>query len=276
MVRFSLRTLILLLCVCTLLPAQEDEVPLGDVARALRKAKAAAAPAEEKPVIDNDNLPVMMEKAESERLNGKPVFSIDSSGKTFRMTSLDGTCSVSFDAKATALIAVPYVASDLPQDELAKLDGPATIRDGTFEVSLHNGSGWELKEIVVGITRPQSQSRPRVETAALETADLEAGTKFPDVTTIYHLKANAPPDSVTVFQGNLAEDLEQAKEWHWALVAARGIPPAAPNLVGEQTALSPAPGPEPQPPSTAAPAEPSTLPDPSAPNPSAPNPSQPH
>lgn len=262
MVRFSLATLMLLLCVCIPVPAQEDEVPLGDLARALRKAKTVS---EERPVIDNDNLPVMMEKAESERLNRKPVFSIDSSGKTFRMTSPDGTCSVSFDAKATALIAVPYVASDLPQDELAKLEGPATIRDGVFEVSLHNGTGWELKEIVVGITTPPNQSRVRVETAALETADLEAGTKFPDVTMLYHLRANAPPDSVTVFQGNLAADGEHSKEWHWALVAARGIPPAAPVTIrSEQPAISSTPTPGLRQASTAAPAEPPPAADPAS------------
>ncbi|MBV9182698.1 MAG: hypothetical protein JO356_15410 [Acidobacteria bacterium] len=264
MVRFSLITIMSLLCVCPQLPAQDDEVPLGDVARALRKAKPAV---EERPVIDNDNLPAMMERAESERLNGKPVFSIDSSGKTFRMTSPDGTCSISFDAKATGLIAVPYVASDLPQDQLAKLDGPATIREGLFEVSLHNGTGWELKEIVVGITTPPPQSRPQVVSAALEAAaDLDVGTRFPDVTTLYHLKATAPPDSVTLFQGNLPSDWEQGKEWHWALVAARGVPPAAPALVpADQTSISRVPaGPVP-PPSLATPRPSETAADPIAP-----------
>jgi len=228
MARFSLRgLLIFLLCVCATSLAQEQEVPLGDLARALRKAKAARS--EEKPVIDNDNLPVMMEKAESERLNGKPVFAVDPSGKTFRMTSPDGTCSISFDAKATALIATPYVASELPQDDLGKLDGPANVHDGILEVSLHNGTGWELKEIVVGVT-VENQPRPQLEQTALETGDFEVGTKFPDVTTLYHLRASAPPDSVTVFHGTLVGDLDEAKEWHWAIVGARGIPPAAPSI----------------------------------------------
>ena len=94
-------TAILLLCAAAPCRAQDDEVSLGDLARSVRKVK----PAEEQPaVIDNDNLSIMMDKAESERLNGKPVFSIDPSGKSFRMTSPDGTCSLSFDAKATALI----------------------------------------------------------------------------------------------------------------------------------------------------------------------------
>jgi hypothetical protein len=228
MARFSVIGLTFLLWVCATALAQDQEVPLGDLARALRKAKAATS--EERPVIDNDNLPVMMEKAESERLNGKPVFSVDPSGKTFRMTSPDGTCSISFDAKATALIATPYIASELPQDELGKLDGPANVHDGIFEVSLHNGTGWELKEILVGVTTVANQPRPQLEATALETGDFEVGTKFPDVTTLYHLRASAPPDSVTVFHGTLAGDLDESKEWHWAIVGARGIPPAAPSI----------------------------------------------
>src|SRR5256885_9098596 len=146
----------LLLCAAALCGAQDStEAPsLGDLARSVRKTKPADAQAE---VIDNDNLTVMMDKAEGERLNGKPVFSIDPSGKTFRMTSPDGTCSLSFDAKATALISTPYIASDLPQDELLKLEGPAAIHDDVLEISLHNGTGWELKEIVVGITQLRSQ-----------------------------------------------------------------------------------------------------------------------
>ena len=65
------------------------------------------------------------------------------------MTSPDGTCSLSFNANATALLTSPYVAQDLPQGELAKLDGPAKIGD-TLEVSVYNASSWSLREITVG------------------------------------------------------------------------------------------------------------------------------
>ena len=115
------RSCTIALAVCLLsaavpLCAQDEDVSLGDLARSVRKTK----PAESQPeVIDNDNIAIMMDKAEAERLDGKPVFSIDPSGQTFRMTSPDGTCSLSFDAKAAALITSPYVASDVPQYELA-------------------------------------------------------------------------------------------------------------------------------------------------------------
>ena len=223
--RFNIVFAILLLCAAVPCRAQDEDVSLGDLARSVRKMK----PVEEQPaVIDNDNLSVMMDKAEGERLNGKPVFSIDPSGKSFRMTSPDGTCSLSFDAKATALISTPYISSDLPQYEMAKLEGEAEVRDGVLEVKLHNGSEWELKEIVVGVTL-LNQSPAGLQPARLVTAtELQPETKPPDVTTLYHLKATAPADAIMMFRALVNDELSQAKDWHWALVSARGIPPAAP------------------------------------------------
>ena len=228
MLRSAIIALIALLVAPAFVRAQDDDIPLGDLARAARKAK----PVDEQTVIDNDNLNVMMDKAESERLNGKPVFSIDPSGNAFRMTSPDGTCSLSFDAKATALISTPFVTSEIPQDELLKLQGPATIHDGVLEVSLHNGTGWDVKEIVVGITVVQnpaaSEFRP---VKLLGSADDGTSQKLPDLTMLYHLKATSPPDANTVFRADLGGDIDPIKEWHWALIGARGIPPAAPGSV---------------------------------------------
>jgi hypothetical protein len=216
---------ILLLSAALAMRAQDDEVPLGDLARAMRKEKPADSQPE---VIDNDNLSIMMDQAEAERLNRKPVFSIDVSGKTFRMTSPDGTCSLSFDAKATALISTAYISSELPQYELAKLEGGATIHDGVLEVTVHNGTGWELKEVVVGLTL-LSRAAAELQPASLISAtDFQTEARRPDVTAIFHLKATAPAESTTVFKGVVSDDLSQAKDWHWALIAARGVPPAAP------------------------------------------------
>src|SRR5947207_9023288 len=242
-----------LLCAVPWVRAQDPDTPLGDLAREARKAKPAEPPssADEK-VIDNDNFAIMMDQAESARLNGKPVFSIDPSGTSFRMTSPDGTCSLSFDAKATALISTPYVASELPQDELLKLEGPAEIHDGFLEVSLHNGSQWELKEIVVGITVPQNSTSPLLKPALL--GDANTSPKLPDLTMLYHLKATAPADAITTFRGNLGGDLDSTKDWRWSLVSARGVPPVAPGSVATAAtqAVSPSDGPAITPPSSAA------------------------
>jgi hypothetical protein len=235
-------TVLTLLCVAPQLHAQEGEVSLGDMAREVRKAKSAAPSSSgEERVIDNDNFAIMMDKAESARLNGKPVFSIDPSGKTFRMTSPDGSCSLSFDAKATALISIPYVASDLPQDELLKLEGPAAIHDDILEVALHNRTAWELKEIVVGVTVLQPQAGNEYRPAKLETVPgAPAAEKLPDLTVLYHLKGTAAPDSTTSFRANLGGNLAETKDWHWAIVAARGVPPASPVTVPAQLGIAPA------------------------------------
>lgn len=229
---------VVLLCLAVPLPAQDNDVSLGDLARSVRKSKSPEEQkVEEKKVIDNDNFSIMMDKAESARLNGKPVFSINPVAKTFTMTSTDGTCSLSFDAKAAAMNPAPYIASDLPQDELVKLEGPARISDDVLEVSVHNGTGWELKEIVVGLTVIQPPRGAEVRDAALtSTTDSGVPTKTADSTVLYHLKGTGTPDSTTIFRGNLGGALAERNsgsssssgfnDWHWAIVAARGIPPA--------------------------------------------------
>jgi hypothetical protein len=226
---------ILLVAAALQVSAQDREVPLGDLARSLQKDRPANGV-----VIDNDNLPIVMDRAQAERLGGKPIFSIDPSGKAFRMTSPDGSCSLSFDARATALISTPYVASKLPQDELLKLDGEASVHDGRIEVWLHNGTDWELKEIVVAVTILEPGLGTSLEPATLSLpAGISPLSQSPDTTFLYHLKATGVTDAKTVFAGDLGDDLTEARNWHWALVGARGIPPAAPASLAEPLPLAP-------------------------------------
>jgi len=251
---FHIVSAVILLCCPAHVMAQEDVVSLGEVAREARRSKPPQGQTEAQKVIDNDNFAIMMDKAESARLDGKPVFSIDPSGKSFRMTSPDGTCSLSFNANATALISAPYVASDVPQDELAKMAGSATIHDDAIEVALHNGTGWELREIVVGITVLQAPATPEYQPAKLMFGpEPLPAEKLPDTTVLYHLKGAGAPDSTTLFRGSLGgsfadssgqssfgqNSFGQSKDWHWAVVAARGIPPANPNSApGEQVPVA--------------------------------------
>ena len=227
--RFYIALSVLLVSATLPVRAQDDQVPLGDLARSLHKDKSA-----NDLVIDNDNLPIMMDKAQSERLEGKPVFSIDPSGKAFRMTSPDGSCSLSFDARATALISTGFVATNLPQDELLKLDGEAAVHAGVMQVSLHNGTNWELKEIVVAVTILDQPLGASLEAATLSLpAEIRPASKSPDTTFLYHLKPTGVTDPQMEFEANLGDDLAQAKNWHWALVGARGLPPAAPGSVAQ-------------------------------------------
>jgi hypothetical protein len=215
----------LLLCVPAWMnmSAQQDDIPLGDLAREFRNSK----PATQSDVIDNDNFTLMMDKAESERLDGQPIFAISPSGRTFTAVSPDGTCSLSFVAKSANRTPTAYIASDLPQDELLKLEGPASIEDGSLEVSVHNTTQWEVKELVVGVTVLQPRFGPEYRPAIMGPTPL-GSEKLPDLTVLYHLKGNSAPGTTAVFRGPLGGSFSQSKDWHWAIVGARGIPPAAP------------------------------------------------
>jgi hypothetical protein len=210
--------------------AQSDgALSLGDLARSLRQnrdPKEPAAPA----IIDNDNLSQVMDDVEHFRLAGKPMFSFDGAGTKFRMTSPDGTCSLSFNARATALLSSPYVSQDLPPSELAKLDGPANIHGDTLEVSVYNASAWNVREITVGLTLVRHDDTSATDYGAAQLVPAVAEDAFPDEkrsdsTVLLHLKASAAPMLTTIFREKLDQTLDLGQEWHWAIIEAKGVPP---------------------------------------------------
>lgn len=221
--------------------AQSDDptnVSLGDLARGLRQKKVeeAKAPVASQPVIDNDNLTAVMDDVASHHSSHGLKFSFDGLGKKFQVSSApDVTCSLSFTANATALISDPYVSRDLPPEELSKLDGPATLNGDTLEIAVHNGTGWSLKEITVGLTilrhsdADEAYAGPARMIAAAATtlpgASPVLEEKRSDVTMLYHIKGAAAPASVTIFRETLATALPSDQEWHWAIVEAKGYPP---------------------------------------------------
>ena len=232
--------------------AQDDSVPLGDVARAVRKSKP---PAEEE-VIDNDNFHVVMDKAESARLKGEPVFAIGNAGKTFTAVSPDGTCSLSFDARTIDRMRVPFIATDLPAEDLVKLDGPAAIENGVLQVALHNGTRWQLREITVGVAPIEARKDSSDDAAEIDGPQPvipPATGKLPERSLIYHLRGSAAPDSTTVFQTLLDPGATELADWRWTIVAARGIPPASggpgqDQLEASSPTLQPGPASSPLPP----------------------------
>jgi len=212
--------------------AQSDSgVSLGDLARSLRHSKDPKEPAAPA-IIDNDNLSQVIEQVEHFRLGGKPMFSFDGVGRTFQMSSPDGTCSLSFNANATALLAAPFVSQDLPQSELAKLDGPANIHGDTLEVSVYNASSWNVKEITVGLTivrrdNPTAEDNGAAKLLPAVAEDTAPTEKFSDSTVLLHLKGSAAPFATTVYREKLDATLDDGQEWHWAIVEAKGIPAVA-------------------------------------------------
>jgi hypothetical protein len=216
--------------------AQTDaDVSLGDLARSLRQSKTPKQPAAAE-IIDNDNLSQVIDDVEHFRQDGKPIFSFDSAGTNFRMSSPDGTCSLSFNANATALLSSPYVSQDLPPSELAKLDGPANIHGDTLEVSVYNASAWNVKEITVGLTivRPHDPVAAEHEAAKLlpvvaqdvaPDKDTPSPEKRSDLTVLLHMKGTTVPLASTVYREKLDAALDDKQDWHWAIIGAKGIPP---------------------------------------------------
>ena len=208
----------------------DDEVSLGDLARSLRQSKEQPKETAAPSIIDNDNLTQVIDDVEHFRLGARPIFTFEGGATHFQMSSPDGTCSLSFNANTTALLSNPYVSQDLPQSELAKLDGPANIHGDTLEVSMYNASSWSVREITVGLTivRRDDTTVEDYAAAKLPPAVEEAATsadKRSDVTVLLHLKGSAAPFATTVFQEKLDGNLDDGQEWHWAIVEAKGIPP---------------------------------------------------
>ena len=213
--------------------AQSDssDVPLGDIARNLRhKSVVAPAPAAHA-VIDNDNLSQIVEEVEKQHHNGATLkFSFDAAARDFQVSSPDVTCSLSFNAQTTSLISDPFVARELPAGELTKLDGPAAISGDTLQVSVYNGSSWDLREITVGLTllRKPNVSASGYGEAKLIPASSSASTpslRQSDTTLLYQIKGAAAPAGRGIFRAPLGLALDADQEWHWAIVQARGIPP---------------------------------------------------
>lgn len=216
--------------------AQEtDDAPLGDVARSFRKK-----PAPSEVVVDNDNLSKVVDEAESRRAAGSSlVFSLDPAGKGFRVSSPDVMCSLSFSAsaKASALLSDPLALDELPRSEIAKLDGPATIDGDSLQVSMHNGTAWEVREVVIGLTivkRPEPASAtsyfgqarivPAVAVGPAQQVQ-DSFQKQPDITLLLKVKGSAAPSATAIFRTSLNFALFPDQDWHWAIVKAKGIPP---------------------------------------------------
>jgi hypothetical protein len=215
--------------------AAQEEMPLGDLARSLRKTKNLPSHT----VIDNDNMSQVMQEVESRKLKGAMAFSVDDTGKNLQMSSPDVTCSLSFSAQASPLISEQIVSQELPLTELIKLDGPAAIDGDTLQIQVYNGSAWNVREITLGLTIV----RHSAETAAARGAKLvtaAAGQDSPvpekraDVTLLYKLNGTAAPFVTTIFKEPLGIPLSPDQEWHWSIVRAKGTPPPAPTWVPGQ------------------------------------------
>jgi hypothetical protein len=230
------RFLLLLVVGATLVPArllaQDDpnDVPLGDVARNLRKK------APTKPIIDDDNLSQVMQEADSRKGFGSSLrFLMAGDLSGFRVSAPDVTCNLSFSSNVKSLLAGQYSEMDLPASDLARLEGHATIEGDALSISVHNGTDWHVSEIAVAVmivrksvaNAAASGGYLNLEAAPAEVAhppDVQTDKK-PDTTVVYRMRAVGVPWSVTTFSARLQSEMGVGREWHWAVVQARGYPP---------------------------------------------------
>ncbi|HKN36884.1 MAG TPA: hypothetical protein VJX16_26875 [Terriglobales bacterium] len=225
--------LIIMLAACVAVPAHaQSEAPsLGDLARNLRRNQPPP-----RGVIDNDNLSEVMEAGANRNWSMVGLrFSLGQDViQTVNASNPDVTCALSFNAKSLDPEAAPKPQT-LPDSELVKLDGPATIVDDAFQLSVYNGSAWDLREITVGLTIVRRSSSADAFYAGpvklIPTAVNNAlpDEKHSDTTILYHLKGTAAPLVTTLFREALSTPISPEQEWHWAIVQAKGIPPTPPR-----------------------------------------------
>lgn len=214
--------------------AQEDtgDVPLGDVARTYRKTVPPR-----QTVIDNDNLTKVMDEAENQRAAGLPtLFSLEPWVGNLRGASPDVTCSLAFHAKDSSSVSDSAILNDLPREELAKIEGPARIDGDSLQITVHNGSAWDLREVIVGLTivnvrdsgAASYYGTAKLVPAAGTTGEQGPLQKQPDVTLLLHVKGEAAPAATAAFRTSLNFELFPDQEWHWAIMKAKGIAPQVP------------------------------------------------
>ena len=216
-----------------------DEIPLGDVARNLRKKTPPA-----KPVIDDDNLPQVMQQVESHHDFGQGLrFLMSGNRRGFQVEAPDVTCSLSFTANVKALLASQYNEMELPAAEMAKIQAKAVVEGDALTVPIFNGTQWHLSEITVAfmvVRKPGARGEQRdAEPSITDPARIASATsdlvldpfqqirpeKKPDTTLIYRMRAAALPWSDAVFSAPLSTELGAGEEWHWGIVQAKGYPP---------------------------------------------------
>jgi hypothetical protein len=219
--------------------AQDDpnDMPLGDVARNLRKKSQSA-----RPVIDDDNLSQVMDQAASRKSFGSSLrYLMDGDSKSFQVSAPDVTCSLAFTANVKSLLSsTQYSELNLPQADLAKLEGPATIEGDSLSVSIFNATTWHVSELQVALTviRKTARDVSPVGSAEENANSSEVGIevpqnpfqqvrpeKKPDTTTIYRMRSPAAPWQRAVFSAPLNVNLAPGDEWHWGIVQAKGYPP---------------------------------------------------
>jgi hypothetical protein len=237
----GIRLVMLAALACFVLPAalraqdDPDEIPLGDVARNLRKNSAPA-----KQVIDDDNLSDVMAHADNRQSASSSLrYVMSGTSKGFQVSAPDVTCSLAFTANVKSLLTAPqYSEMNLPASELASLEGPAVVEGDALTVTLFNATYWHVSEISVAFTIVRKATEASAGSMGAESAIQQLRPeKKQDTTVIYRMRAAAPPWMRSTFSTPLNAQVEPGDEWHWAVVEAKGYPPQDPSGAVSASAL---------------------------------------
>ena len=192
---------------------------------AMLPARCARTPLSQN-VIDDDNLPKMMEEAEGRHAAGSALkFLKTGEDNGFKVAAPDVTCSLSFSAGAKSLLSSAYAQMELPPAEVQKLEGPATIEGDALLVSVYNRTDWHLSEVAVALTVVSKTHKGSLSDDSPPGSEVRPNKK-PDTTVIYRMRAAAPPSATTVFSAPPEPRFSAPdEEWHWAIVQARRYPP---------------------------------------------------
>ena len=227
---FRLRMSSLCLLAATALAAHSWPQSLGDLAREVRKSH----PAQPVKVYTNEDIPqwsneVVWRSAATAPPQSAPVAVASAdppSASPIRMRSEDVECSFSFRAQSMLPRGKVDSAtlSQLPASEVAKLDGTASIWGDTLDVSIHNDTGWSLREVTVRLLLGARAGEP---TAAHSRAAEHGSAIDPpagDTGRLLDLRLSAEPHTATISSEPLAQNLA-GQDWSWEIVQAKGIPP---------------------------------------------------
>ena|SRR5579864_3781561 len=210
---------------CLLCAAQEPS--LGDLAREARKSHST----QPVKVYTNEDIPRSTSEVIWRSAVSAPpataATAVDTDPPTLspiKVRSEDVECNFSFRAQPLVPHSKPENAgvTALPASEVAKLDGTASIWGDTLDVSIHNDTGWSLREVTVRLLIGGHGDEGRVAHSHPAGHGDGPGTATSDP--LLALRLSAEPHTATVSSELLSENVN-GQEWSWEIVQAKGIPP---------------------------------------------------
>jgi hypothetical protein len=229
-----------------LVPLRGSAQSLGDIARQLRAQRAAEADPPPAKVYTNQDIPKWTDevtwRAASQSSAATTSTSLDPANPNppIQVKRQDVECSFFFRAQDMLPAAKPDESGlkSLPASDLARLDGTASIWGERLDVSVHNDTSWQLREVTVrlvtssaALETPPNNSASAGNSHPADHGDaassLPAGAPSDAASRLLSLQLDAGPFTAAVSTKDLGSHLSGGEKWSWEIVQAKGIPPAS-------------------------------------------------